>query len=102
MDIKPLRHPDRRRAWLRATLHSILTASQSWSSDVHILMIEGMSCEACKRAISSAINLAAPGTAFEVDLERKQVRFNDLPPDRFSLVRNAIREAGYGIIETGR
>jgi len=68
---------------------------------VHVLMIEGMTCDACKRAISNAIGLAAPGLPFEVDLDRQQVRFNDLPADRFALVRNAIREAGYGIVETG-
>jgi copper chaperone CopZ len=63
-------------------------------------MIEGMSCEACKRAISNAIGLAAPGIPFEVDLDRKQVRFNILPADQFARVRNAIRDAGYGIVET--
>ncbi|MCW0236481.1 MAG: heavy-metal-associated domain-containing protein [Ferrovibrio sp.] len=68
---------------------------------MYVLSIEGMSCEACKRAISNAISLAVPGTAFEVDLARKQVRFNTLPADQFALIRNAIRDAGYGILETG-
>jgi copper chaperone CopZ len=64
-------------------------------------MIEGMSCDACKRAIGNAIGLAAPGVVFEVDLEHLQVRFNDLPVDQVALIRNAIQEAGYGIVETG-
>lgn len=67
---------------------------------MHILTIEGMSCDACKRAISNAISNAAPGLAFEVDLPRKQVRFRDLPTDRQSVVRNAIRDAGYGILDS--
>lgn len=69
---------------------------------MHILQIEGMTCEACKRAISNAIGLAAPGLAFEVDLRRHQVRFRDLPADRQVLVRNAIRDAGYGILESDK
>lgn len=69
---------------------------------MHILTIEGMSCDACKRAISNAISNAAPGVAFEVDLLRKQVRFRALPPERQADVRNAIRDAGYGVLESGR
>ena len=42
---------------------------------MHILQIEGMTCDACKRAISNAISNAVPGMAFEVDLRRKQVRY---------------------------
>ncbi|HEX6959715.1 MAG TPA: heavy-metal-associated domain-containing protein [Ferrovibrio sp.] len=67
-----------------------------------ILNIEGMTCDACKRTISNAISAAAPGMAFEVDLARKQVRFNDLPPDRQATVRNAIRDAGFGILDSGK
>jgi len=69
---------------------------------MHILQIEGMTCEACKRAISNAIGLAAPGIAFEVDLPRRQVRFRDLPAEKQALVRNAIRDAGYGIVDSDK
>lgn len=69
---------------------------------MHILQIEGMTCEACKRAISHAISHAAPGLAFEVDLRRKQVRFKDLPASQQAAVRNAIRDAGYGILDSDR
>jgi len=69
---------------------------------MHILQIEGMTCDACKRAISNAIGLAAPGVAFEVDLPRRQVRFRNLPVDKQALVRNAIRDAGYGIVDSDR
>lgn len=69
---------------------------------MHILQIEGMTCDACKRAISNAISLAAPGMTFEVDLRRHQVRFKDLPADRQAVVRNAIRDAGYGILDSDR
>ncbi|WP_341910464.1 heavy metal-associated domain-containing protein [Ferrovibrio terrae] len=68
---------------------------------MYVLSIEGMTCEACKRAISTAIGLAAPGIPFEVDLARNQVRFNALPTTAQATVRNAIRDAGYGILETG-
>lgn len=67
---------------------------------MHTLRIEGMTGEACKRAISNAISLAAPGTAFEVDLRRKQVRIGRLQADLLAEVRNAIRRAGYGILES--
>lgn len=67
-----------------------------------ILNIEGMTCEACKRAISNAISNAAPGLAFEVDLARKQVRFRELPPERQAVVRNAVRDAGFGILDSGK
>jgi copper chaperone CopZ len=67
---------------------------------MHVLNIEGMSCEACKRAISNAISNALPGLVFEVDLPGKQVRVNDLPADRLAALRNAIRDAGYGILDT--
>jgi copper chaperone CopZ len=67
---------------------------------MHVLSIEGMTCEACKRAISNAIGLAAPGVPFQVDLARNEVRFNTLPTEQFARVRNAIRDAGYGILET--
>jgi len=69
---------------------------------MHILDIEGMTCDACKRAISNAISHASPGTTFEVDLRRHQVRLGNLPPDRLAIVRNAIREAGYAILDSGR
>lgn len=69
---------------------------------MHILQIEGMTCDACKRAISNAIGLAAPGIAFEVDLPHRQVRFRDLPAEKQALVRNAIRDAGYGIVDSDR
>lgn len=70
---------------------------------MHILQIEGMTCDACKRAISNAIGLAAPGVAFEVDLSRRQVRFRgDLPVEKQALVRNAIRDAGYGIVDSDK
>lgn len=62
-----------------------------------VLKIEGMTCEGCKRAIGNAIGHAAPGVKFEVDLRRRQVRINHLSADLLALVRNAIREAGYGI-----
>lgn len=67
---------------------------------MHTLQIEGMSGEACKRAISNAISLAAPGTAFEVDLRRRQVRIGRLPAGLLAEIRNAIRRAGYGILES--
>ncbi|WP_341701948.1 heavy metal-associated domain-containing protein [Ferrovibrio sp.] len=66
---------------------------------MNILDIEGMTCEGCKRAISNAISNAAPGTAFEVDLRRHQVRIGNLPPERLALIRNAIRDAGYGVAD---
>jgi copper chaperone CopZ len=69
---------------------------------MHILQIEGMTCDACKRAISNAISLAAPGIAFEVDLRRRQVRFRDLPAEKQALVRNAVRDAGYGIVDSDK
>jgi copper chaperone CopZ len=64
------------------------------------LNIEGMTCESCKRAISTAIGLAASGTPFEIDLTQQQVRFNALSAEQVTLVRNAIRDAGYGILST--
>lgn len=67
---------------------------------MHVMNVEGMTCEGCKRAISNAISLAVPGTAFEVDLKRKQVRVGNLPPDRLALIRNAIRDAGYSILDS--
>ncbi|MFC3677383.1 heavy-metal-associated domain-containing protein [Ferrovibrio xuzhouensis] len=67
---------------------------------MHVMNIEGMTCEGCKRAISNAISLAAPGTTFEVDLRRKQVRVGNLPPDRLAVIRNAIRDAGYSILDS--
>lgn len=69
---------------------------------MHILLIEGMTCDACKRAISNAISNAAPAIAFEVDLRRNQVRFKAVSSEQQAAIRNAIRAAGYGILETGR
>ena len=69
---------------------------------MHILSIEGMTCDACKRAISNAISNAVPGMAFEVDLKRKQVRYRNATTEQQVAVRNAIRDAGYGILESGR
>lgn len=67
---------------------------------MHVMNVEGMTCEGCKRAISNAISLAVPGTTFEVDLRRKQVRVGNLPPERLVLIRNAIRDAGYSILDS--
>lgn len=67
---------------------------------MHVINVEGMTCEGCKRAISNAISHAAPGTTFEVDLNRKQVRVRDLPADRLAAIRNAIRDAGYAILDS--
>lgn len=67
---------------------------------MYVLSIEGMTCDACKRAISNAISHALPGLAFEVDLPRKQVRVKDLRADRQAVLRNAIRDAGYGILDS--
>lgn len=69
---------------------------------MHILLIEGMTCEACKRAISNAISNAVPGMTFEIDLRRKQVRYRNATAEQQVAVRNAIRDAGYGILESGR
>ena len=69
---------------------------------MHILQIEGMTCEGCKRAISNAISNAAPGLAFEIDLRRNQVRFRASTPDQEADIRNAIRAAGYGILESAK
>jgi copper chaperone CopZ len=67
---------------------------------MHVMNVEGMTCEGCKQAISNAISHAVPGIRFEVDLARKQVRVGDLPADRLALVRNAIRDAGYSILDS--
>ena len=67
---------------------------------MHVMNVEGMTCDGCKRAISNAISHAVPGTPFEVDLKRKQVRVGNLPPDRLAMVRNAIRDAGYSILDS--
>lgn len=69
---------------------------------MHILQIEGMTCEGCKRAISNAISNAVPGMAFEVDLRRNQVRFRSATPEQQADIRNAIRAAGYGILESAQ
>lgn len=69
---------------------------------MHILQIEGMTCESCKRSISNAISNAAPGIAFEVDLRRNQVRFRIANSEQQASIRNAIRAAGFGILETAR
>lgn len=69
---------------------------------MHILMIEGMTDEASKRAISNAISNAVPGMTFEVDLRRRQVRYRQASPGQQAAVRNAIRGAGYGILESGQ
>ena len=69
---------------------------------MHILQIEGMTCEGCKRAISSAISNAVPGLPFEIDLRRNQVRFRASTPEQQAVVRNAIRAAGYGILESAQ
>ncbi len=69
---------------------------------MHILAIEGMTCDGCKRAISNAISNAVPGMAFEVDLRRKQVRYRTATAAQQAAVRNAIRDAGYGILESDR
>lgn len=67
---------------------------------MHVMKIEGMAGEGSRRAISHAISHAVPGTPFEVDLKRKQVRVGRLSPDRLALVRNAIRDAGFAILDS--
>lgn len=69
---------------------------------MHILLIEGMTDEASKRIISNAISNAVPGMTFEVDLRRKQVRYRNASPSQQAAVRNAVRDAGYGILESSR
>lgn len=69
---------------------------------MHILQIEGMTCEGCKRAISNAISNAAPGVPFEVDLRRNRIRFRAVTREQQADIRNAIRAAGYGILDSVR
>lgn len=63
-----------------------------------ILLVEGMSCGHCEKAVKNALNELEGVSKVEVDLATKKVEIegeglNDI------LIKGAIEEAGYEVIE---
>ncbi len=62
------------------------------------LLVEGMSCGHCEKAVKNALNEVEGVTTVEVDLATKKVEIegeglNDI------LIKGAIEEAGYEVVE---
>jgi copper chaperone CopZ len=61
---------------------------------VHTLVVEGMSCEHCRVAITDEVSGVSGVDSVEVDLETKLVRVGGTGVDE-SAVIDAVDEAGY-------
>lgn len=55
--------------------------------------VEGMTCQGCAAAVTSAIMTAAPGTRVTVNLGDKQVRVEGDAPA--AAIKAAVEEAGF-------
>lgn len=60
------------------------------------IMVEGMSCEGCVRAVQNAIERSVPGTKIAIDLASGAVRLDAAPQER-QKIEAAILDAGYEI-----
>jgi copper chaperone CopZ len=58
------------------------------------LLVDGMTCQGCARAVSNAVGRVVSGP-IEVDLDRKEVRVPD-GSDLAAVVR-AVEDAGYDV-----
>ncbi|MSU02461.1 cation transporter [Tissierella pigra] len=62
------------------------------------LLVEGMSCGHCEKAVKNALNELAGVTKVEVDLSTKTVEVEGESLDG-TLIKDAIEDAGYDLIE---
>ena len=62
------------------------------------LLVEGMSCGHCEKAVKNALNELAGVTKVEVDLSTKTVEVEGESLDD-TLIKDAIEDAGYDLIE---
>lgn len=60
------------------------------------LIVEGMSCGHCVRAVTRAVESLDPGAKVEVDLGTGRVRVEGTPSE--AAVRGAIEAAGYRVL----
>ncbi|MBU5428220.1 copper ion binding protein [Tissierella pigra] len=62
------------------------------------LLVEGMSCGHCEKAVKNALNELSGVTKVEVDLSTKTVEVEGESLDD-TLIKDAIEDAGYDLIE---
>ncbi len=62
------------------------------------ILIDGMTCEHCKKFVTEAISAVEGTSGVEVNLEEKCATFT-ASPDLKDAVVNAIQEEGYTVLE---
>lgn len=62
-----------------------------------VYAVTGMTCQGCASAVTRAIKRAVPGAEVSVDLAAGRVSVGAAATD--TLVRRAIRDAGYGLAD---
>jgi copper chaperone len=71
----------------------------STETNVLTLVVEGMSCDHCRVAITDEVSRVSGVDSVEVDLEAKRVRVGGTDVDE-SAVIDAVDEAGYDAVAT--
>lgn len=76
-----------------------MTEKSQMEPTVHSYRVDGMTCEGCVRAITAAIQSAAPAARVEVDLDGHRVRVEGAGEQ---VVAKAAQDAGFeyrGVVE---
>jgi copper chaperone len=63
-----------------------------------ILKVKGMSCQHCVMSVTKALNQLGGVKNIQVDLEKGEVRFDNMKEVASDRIENAIQEAGYEVI----
>jgi len=65
---------------------------------VTIMKVKGMSCQHCVMSVTKALNQLGGVKNIQVDLEKGEVRFDNMKEVASDRIENAIQEAGYEVI----
>ncbi|MDX9745098.1 MAG: cation transporter [Syntrophales bacterium] len=63
------------------------------------IIVRGMSCEHCVKAVTKALNSVTGVTDVQVDLATGQATFEETVPVDMTAVEAAVRKAGYDVVE---
>jgi len=63
-----------------------------------IMKVKGMSCQHCVMSVTKALNQLDGVKNIQVDLEKGEVRFDNIKEVAFSRINKAIEDAGYEVV----
>jgi len=64
---------------------------------VTVLVVEGMTCNHCKAAVTKAVEEVSGVESVDVNLENKEVKINHSEATSIEAVKEAIEDQGYDV-----